>query len=130
MIVDCKVIQYHLNVCYVKNCSRLKNDPFRTISSHFFGKLHVYLLQQERCEIVPSWSRDLDNFEYLDQIILIKLSRSDYLDQIIWINWSGSDYLDQIVWIKYSRSNYLDQSIWINWCGSNYLDQIFISIFL
>ena len=46
MIVDCKVIQYHLNVCYVKNCSRLKNDPFRTISSHFFGKLHVYLLQK------------------------------------------------------------------------------------
>ena len=46
MIVDCKVIQYHLNVCYVKNCSRIKNDPFRTNSSHLFGKLHVYLLQK------------------------------------------------------------------------------------
>ena len=27
------------NVCYVKIRSRLQNDPFRTISSHFFCKL-------------------------------------------------------------------------------------------
>ena len=31
------------NVCTVKIRTRLQNDPFRTISSLFFCKLHVYL---------------------------------------------------------------------------------------
>ena len=72
---------------------------------------------------------NLDSFEcfewnYLDQIISIKLFGSNYWDLIIWIKLSGSNCLDQIVWIKLSGSNYLDQIIWIKLSGSNYLVQI------
>ena len=76
-------------------------------------------LQQERCEIVPSWSRDPESSgsNCLDQIAWIKLSGSklsgsNFLNKIFWI---------KIFWIKLSRSNYLDQIICIKLHGSNYL---------
>ena len=42
----------------------------------------------------------MDSFEYFE-----------YLDQIIWIKLSGSNYLDQIICIKLSGSIYQDQFI-------------------
>ena len=85
-----------------------------------FLKSHSYL-QQEQCEIIPSWLRKLEFFwiywilwiNHMDQIIRIKLSGSNCLNQIVWIKLAWSNWLDQIVWIKLSGSNYLDQIIWI-----------------